>query len=161
MPRSRHVSCTMYNQQITASAAVLSVLRLSSHRREELRRDDAVTNQTFALRITFSMQSREGPQYDSRHQCSIKECYRREVQSPTFQKRDLGRPLWTKAALQLNFHVERARVWIGTIRGDFLESESAVHRHRVFHDGFDCVEAHAPVSDPARVRDDAVGEDPS
>jgi len=32
----------MYNQQITASAAVLSVLWLSSHRREELRRDDAV-----------------------------------------------------------------------------------------------------------------------
>ena len=43
--------------------------------------------------------------------------------------------------------------------GDLLETDSAVHRDRIFHDGFDGVEAHALVADLAGFGDDAVGQE--
>src|SRR5215469_2718701 len=65
------------------------------------------------------------------------------------------------AQLQQEFHVERARIRIGAVGRDFLESELAVHGDGIFHDGLDGVEAHAAVADLAGLGEDAVGEDAS
>jgi hypothetical protein len=62
------------------------------------------------------------------------------------------------AKLQLEFHVECASDGICAIGLDLPEADFPVHCDRIFHDWFDSVEAHAPVTDLASFSNDPVGE---
>jgi hypothetical protein len=55
---------------------------------------------------------------------------------------------------QLQFHVDRALDRICTVGRNLIESQPAIHRYRIFHDGFDGIQTHAPVADVASLGDD-------
>src|SRR5215472_11687772 len=63
-----------------------------------------------------------------------------------------------EAGLQVQFHVAGAGDGIGAVGFDLAETDLAVQGDRVFHDRFYGIEAHAPVTDVASLRDDAIGK---
>ena len=62
------------------------------------------------------------------------------------------------AGLQVQFHIKGAGDGIGAVGFDLAETNLAVEGDRIFHDGFDGIEAHALVTDPASLGDDAFGK---